>query len=376
VRLQSAYAARGVNCVGRAARYESKTVMFASVVTISGVIAELARRGIGASQLLHGERIGDRELEDMRTILSADECERIITRAIQLSGNPALGLSVGSNAPDSLFQIVSHLVVSVPSVGHAIEVLARYAPLIVDDLRVSIAREGEHAVLRYDFHCGAQETVLRFAAECFAATCLRLGYAHFAPDDQPVCLRFAYPEPSYVDRYHKVFGCPLAFDQAENAIVCNASILDRRQPFSDTTMEAELRKTADAMLGQMIAPSYAQRLRAMLRQERDLCNLETERIAQRLGVSLRTLRRKLSREGASLADLIEEVRNDIAQSELRRPGATVREVAERLGYSEPSAFHRAFKRWTGETPKAFREGAVATTSRRARLPATRQARTP
>jgi AraC-like DNA-binding protein len=259
-------------------------------------------------------------------------------------------------------------------VGHAIEVLARYAPLVVDDLRVSIDREGEHAVLRYDFHCGAHDTVLRFASECFAATCLRLGYAHFAPDDKPVSLRFAYPEPSYVDRYYKLFGCPLAFDQAENAIVCHASILDRRQPFSDTTMEAELRKTADALLGQMIAPSYAQRLRAMLRQERDLCNLETDRIAQRLGVSLRTLRRKLSREGASLAELIEEVRNDIAQSELRRPGATVREVAERLGYSEPSAFHRAFKRWTGETPKAFRDGASA--ARRVRLPATRQARTP
>jgi hypothetical protein len=85
--------------------------MFASVVTIRGVVAELARRGIGTSQLLQGERIGERELEDMRTILSADECERIITRAIQLTGNPALGLSVGTNAPDNLFQIVSHLVV-------------------------------------------------------------------------------------------------------------------------------------------------------------------------------------------------------------------------------------------------------------------------
>lgn len=340
--------------------------MFASVVTIRGVVAELSRRGISASQLLHGERIGERELEDMRTILSADECDRIITRAMLLSGNPALGLSVGHNAPESLFQIVSHLVLSVPSIGHAIELLARYAPLVVDDLRVSIEREGEHAIVRYDFHCGARDTLLRFASECFTAMGVRLGYGHFAPDDAPVALRFAYPEPSYVDRYRQVFGCPLEFDQPESAIICNASILDRRQPFSDTTMEAELRKTADALLGQMVAPSYAQRLRAILRQERDLCNLETDRIAHRLGVSLRTLRRRLSREGVSLAELIEEVRNDIACSELRRPGATVREVAERLGYSEPSAFHRAFKRWTGETPKAFREGAMPAATRQAR----------
>jgi AraC-like DNA-binding protein len=201
--------------------------------------------------------------------------------------------------------------------------------------------------------------VVRFGAECFAATVLRVGLHHFAPDERLVAARFAFPQPAYLDRYQATFRCPLDFDQPDNALVFHASILDRRQAYTDKVMETELRKTADAMLGSMSAPSYAERLRLLLRQERDLCNLETERIAHTLGVSVRTLRRRLSREGVSLAELVEQVCNDIACTELRRPGATVREVAERLGYSEPSAFHRAFKRWTGETPKSFRQAASA-----------------
>jgi AraC-like DNA-binding protein len=335
--------------------------MFVSVVIIRGVVAELAQRGIPASQLLVDERIRERDLDDMRVMLTTAEYERILERGYALTANPALGLTVGNNAPESLFQIVSHLALAVPSIQHAVEILSRYAPLVVDDLRISLERTREHAILHYDFHCGAQGAALRFGAECFAATCLRVGLHHFAPDERPLAMRFQYPQPSYVDRYHATFRCPVEFDQPDNAIVFDARILERRQAYTDKVMETELRKTADAMLGYMSAPSYAERLRLLLRQERDLCNLETERIAHTLGVSVRTLRRRLSREGVSLAELVEQVCNDIACTELRRPGTTVREVAERLGYSEPSAFHRAFKRWTGETPKAFRQAASAST---------------
>ena len=116
-------------------------------------------------------------------------------------------------------------------------------------------------------------------------------------------------------------------------------------------LSAVLRETADNLHRQSTgASSFAERVRHALRYEQDLVNVNFDRLASRWGMTRRTLRRRLSAEGQSLSDLLDEACCRQAKEELRRQDESIKEIAERLGYSETSAFHRAFKRWTGQTP--------------------------
>jgi AraC-like DNA-binding protein len=90
----------------------------------------------------------------------------------------------------------------------------------------------------------------------------------------------------------------------------------------------------------------------LLGYEADLANIDVVKLARSVGLTPRSLRRRLAAESVSLTALIDQARCRLACEELRREGS-IKAIAERVGFSEPSAFHRAFKRWTGQTPLEF-----------------------
>jgi AraC-like DNA-binding protein len=330
--------------------------MFVSVVIVRGILAELRQRGVSADELFGGTSLSEDYLADMRAMVHIDEFEHLVTRAMLLSKNPGLGLSVGMNAPETMFQILAHLALAVPTLRAAYGLIERYSSLLVDDLRLALTQIGDRAEFKFGFHGAIGEDTARFGVECLAAVCLRIGYRHFAPDAKPLAMRFRHAEPAYSERYRAAFGCEVLFEQADNAIVSDAELLDLKQRHADLAMERVLRDAAERMLDEMKNQvGYAQRLKALLRHEPDLCNLDVQRLARELGVTHRVLRRRLAAENTSLSKLVEETRLDIARAELRKPHGTIKEAAARLGYSEASAFHRAFKRWTGLTPSEYQD---------------------
>ena len=131
--------------------------------------------------------------------------------------------------------------------------------------------------------------------------------------------------------------------------------MDLPQLLGDERVFHLMRARAEQMLIERSAPDrLPERVRDLLRYEQDLSNVDAARIARRLGMTLRALRRRLGELGSPLSALLDEVRNELACESLKDPDASIKHVAERLGFSEPSAFHRAFKRWTGFTPAQWR----------------------
>jgi AraC-like DNA-binding protein len=150
-----------------------------------------------------------------------------------------------------------------------------------------------------------------------------------------------------------VFSCKVRFGQPRYAFVFPRAYLDITQPHSDETVHQVLRSNADVLLRERESESVAERVRAILRYEPDVARVDVRRIATQLGMNVRALRRRLGAEQAPLSSLLDEARLRVARTELRKPGASIKEVAHGLGFSEASAFHRAFKRWSGETPAQY-----------------------
>ena len=162
---------------------------------------------------------------------------------------------------------------------------------------------------------------------------------------------FGYPEPAHAAEYHLIFGCPLTFGAPATAISFDPKFLRMPVVQDEAALRRFLRHSPAELLSRRDhGADTAGHVRRLL--GRGVTGLEA--VAAALGVSAPTLRRRLAAEGTSFREVREQLLRDQAVASLVRGGESVEELALRLGFSEASAFHRAFKRWTGSSPGSYR----------------------
>ena len=167
-------------------------------------------------------------------------------------------------------------------------------------------------------------------------------------------MRFAHRAPRDSRDHERFFGAPLRFATGENALVLPAALLDLPCHRNDPSLLSLLDRYAADRLGESQGTTFADRARAALSEDLQSGNVTAHRLAARLKVSVRTLHRTLAAESTSYRQLLDKLRLDLAERHLLDDRLSVAEVAFLVGFSELSAFHRAFKRWTGHTPATFR----------------------
>jgi AraC-like DNA-binding protein len=327
--------------------------LYKSMVFVRGLIAGLQRQGIEGEALFRGTSLEGRPLGDSNARITLEEWRTLTRRAIALSGDRGLGLSIGGNASDHMLQIVTQLAVACGTLREAMRMVERYRVLLGNTLQFDLIEEGDLAY----FVCAPllpDQLLPEFDPELVLSLVYRVArrFARLDTDDAKE-LWLAYPAPAHAARYAEVFQCPVRFDRPRNAILLARSFLDQPQPYADTRMLDVLRDAAERMLVDQRTPSLPDQVRALLRNESDLRKIDAGRVARMLRLHPRTFRRQLIAAKAPWSAILDETRRRIACEELRRHDVSIREVADRLGFSEPSAFTRAFKRWTGKTPAKY-----------------------
>jgi AraC-like DNA-binding protein len=171
---------------------------------------------------------------------------------------------------------------------------------------------------------------------------------------------FPFPRPADTEAYRSCFRAPLHFDRPQGALLLSRGDLDLPVTTGDPTLRGYLEQLADQALGSIIAPSsFADRVRQVLWTRLSAGRPSLEQMSAKLGLSVRTVQRRLHQEGTSFADLLEEFRREMASHLLRDPSLAAYEIAFLLGYSDPSTFFRAFRRWYGVSPQEFRRRSIA-----------------
>lgn len=317
----------------------------------------LALWGIGPEQLFAGLPLSPEALAEPNARLSLPMVEKLADRARELSGEPGLGFHLGLKMRISAHGSLGFAAMTSGTLREAIEVAVRFAPTRTNALSLELHEDGEGAslVVREEAPLGRAREMIVFALLTGIA---QLG-GSLTGQKLMGSVDFAFPEPSYFRRFDTLVGAPMRFDQPSHRLLFDSALLSLPLTLHDPAAARLAREQCERELealgqkGELIF-----RVRALLpRPDRGFRSLDE--VAKALGVSPRTLKRQLAGEGAKFSQLLEEQRRERATLLLRASELRIEEIAERLGYSDPANFVRAFRKWTGMTPRAFRISSTA-----------------
>ena len=273
--------------------------------------------------------------------------------AIELTDNPALALQLGASSRPDETGIVSLVSMSSPSLGEMYARIIRYIQLAAEADRLELVIENEQVKLIYQIL--VPEYFSTYAVERSFAMALNWSSAFTGQDINPIEIHFQYRAPSYLPEYQKTFNCPLLFEQEHNSIILPESFLDLPAKTYNPYLDKLVQKQAEHLKQNLgVVNSFTEQIQKQIVQDLPIGTLDVDTISEKMNMSRRTLARKLKDEGTSFKALVEETKKELAIDYLKQNKFNINDIAYMLGFSESSAFSRAFKRWFGDNPQAYR----------------------
>lgn len=329
------------------------------LAALTAAVLRAAREaGADGDALLAAASMNEAELADPDGRISVQRHLRLI-RALSALPTP-MGLELGSRLGVEGLGVVGYAMQHDATLGSALAWLERYRAVVLDDVvaRMEEGSVGGRASIAFCHLVPPTLVELREPAEIWAAaqlsTLRRLTGQELAPWE----VHLPHRAPANTDRHEAFFRSPIRWEASRIELHFDPAVLDLPLARAHPELFRYLERRAEALRDELPPSSIRARVRQAL--ERSLANGEprVEMVAHELSMSARTLQRRLAEEGTTFAGLLDEVRRERAELLLRDPRLAVSEVAFVLGYSEPAAFFRSFRRWTGTTPKAFRAKGV------------------
>ncbi|MED5431064.1 MAG: AraC family transcriptional regulator [Pseudomonadota bacterium] len=335
----------------------SSTLQFRTVAPfwLEFLLDAALRAGVDLSDALVQLGISNDDLEHPQSRITMTVENQLLKRAMQESGDPLFGLHMGEGIRPRFMGELGYASMSSATLGDAIELMIPFTKVT-----------SEYAQLRFEWRQDALWLIWESDLEALSTYPARID-ANFAAaivygrwligrELAPAQIRFRHAPQGDEKEYLRIFRCPVAFHQAENAIVLDASLLDL--PLRDA--DPEMHKLARSRMQRAVTQYHARdnlleqvRLEIQKRLQQGVPQLEP--IAEQLGIKPWTLRRQLRAENTDFSSLLEDERRRLACDWLLHSERSVNQIALDLGYSEQSAFNRAFKRWFGMTPVNYRE---------------------
>lgn len=334
--------------------------MMADLTVSAGLARRLiefaAAAGVDRTELAECSRIAPGDLDDQDARVPLDRYVTLMRAAKRLTGDPALALRYGGSVDMAEFSVVGLLFQACETIAESLVQINRYGQLIVE---VELDEGDRFQFARRDSQLWMVDT--RRDPEPFPEL-TEATFARFISMTRPFSptpvveeVHVKHAAPDHAAEYERVLGAPTRFEQAWNAMRLDETALTRRIQVQPRYAFGILSEHAEALLKRLEgARSMRGRVEHALMPILHTGAASMELVAQRLGMSRQTLFRKLRAEGVTFEKVLDELRCELARHFLRGRKVSVNEAAFLVGFSDPAAFSRAFKRWTGMNPGAFR----------------------
>jgi AraC-like DNA-binding protein len=327
--------------------------MEVSIVNVWALLEAVECAGASGDDLLSRAAFERRRLDDKDDWIDAAEFDRLVDMAVEATADPAFGLHWGERATLMKYDVVAPLVAAARSLRTAAMDVLRFQRLLRDQAEVTFDESGAVAALSFAT-TGTSVTVRRVRTEAAVVGFVRMLEYFGGRDGSARRVSFAYPAPPYANEYERILGERVAFAEPCTRVEFAASLLDRPQVSWNARLYEALEAQALESLEKLTrGRMQSDRVRDHLARAFPAQPTMSE-TARGLGMSERALRRALLAETTTFQRLASETYSAIARRLLSDGAKSLKDVAYEMGFSDPTAFHRAFKRWSGESPGEFR----------------------
>lgn len=324
-----------------------------SLLDINLIVKILAKYNINEQDIISGSGISVQDLRSEAHLASFNQKLIIFSNVIKLSPDPAIGLISGSAARFSDFGFFGYAVISSATLGDAIELGFKYLKLVGPVFKKTVKVEGDNGVFTSEQPIDLGE-LLPFCTEYWFAAINALCSEIIGGPFISTKIKLPYPKPSYADKYTEMFNCDIEFNADAIEWHFDAKSLSLNVPSANPLTVKMCVNTCEDMMAVLSQPeSIEDQIKAfILNSTGKFPNIE--QTASHIGVSSRTLRRKLNSTNSNFQKIIDEVRLNLATKYLQSTKMTIDEIAIRIGFSEASNFRHAYKKWSGCTPNEMR----------------------
>ena len=326
-----------------------------STLVLAFELAVFESLGLDAERVLGLAGVSREAVNDPTGRVTIDVRFRWWEAAVEVSGDPALGLRVGRAMPVGALGSFEYLLRNCGSLGEVVARANEFMRLVDESGVIEVARNGDIGALRAGRTGGYPSSPHEI--DCLFAA-WRVIVDKEWPGSRMLSVRFARSAPADREVYTSYFGCPVRWGAEHNEVHFPATFLDTPQAHADKNLARVLEEHARHLLAQLPNEDpFLQNVRRELLQQIDRGGPSATSLARALGQSERTLRRQLDANGTSYQAVLGEIRQDLARRYVTQTREAFEVIAERLAFADASTFFRAFKRWTGMTPARFRERA-------------------
>jgi AraC-like DNA-binding protein len=321
------------------------------------VVESCRRLGLDTVGLLRRAGVDAARLMEPDARLPAEQADALWREAFAAAGDPCLALHAAEMTPFGAFPALDYLAASGATLGEGLARVAAYFPLVDPRGRIDVAPAPLEVALVFRAIGGralpppAQEYTL-------AVLCLRARHVAAAAW-RPAEVRLTFPRPLQTSEHARVFEVEPRFESRQAALVLPRAAWDLPLRAPDPGLFSLLDDHARRLAGSAAAEDLPGQVRADVAAFLPGREPSLEALARRLGQSRRSVQRRLAESGTTFARLVAEVRHERAEALLAGRNVSVAEVSWLVGFSEQSAFTRAFRRWTGHSPTQFRRRAEA-----------------
>ncbi len=318
--------------------------------------------GMDCDDLLAQGGVTRDQLEDGDKMVPLDALEAVLAAAQHRYEDPLLGLHLAEEIQPGTLGPLGFLLQACGTLSDLLDVAVRFNGLMSNIGHTSVSHSPGLVEIRWDCLAGTP-LLRRHASEYIIATFVTLTRVLAPGVHEAVAVQFPHGRPDRPDRvreYFDFFRCPVHFNRSYASITASAALMQTRLPHGDAVLKDLLEQHVQTLLKRRTLPACITTDVRRLLQALVLTGAPTkEAVATQLGMSARSLHRRLEGARTSYSEQLDAVRLALAREQLQAPGTSTTDIAERLGFGSPQAFMRWFRQLAGVTPTQYRQGAPA-----------------